>query len=282
MKRSRIIGFTVCLLLSASPWRVLGREPIEKNRALVLKKLQTLGGPEHQEILRACKAEDWRCKVESIEAAALEHVFPKFAFHSVRFAQYPVGFAPPPPLSASNIFVVSPAQTVSYFSDKTALEQFFRSSAMPTPNPAGARETILAWLRLSQELHQDGMFQFAIPQDSLKITESPAGIVATGKAVVENSGGGNLGEVVATLELDKVGKLLRAREESSLKAGIRPICQATKLLDTDPIVRRMAEQDIHIMGSDAKPYLDYQRTKASPELRAAIDRAWARILADGR
>jgi hypothetical protein len=39
--------------------------------------------------------------------------------------------------------------------------------------------------------------------------------------------------------IDKVDAWLREQ----LRAGPRPICQATKLLDRDPIVRRMAEQD---------------------------------------
>jgi len=64
--------------------------------------------------------------------------------------------------------------------------------------------------------------------------------------------------------------------------GVRPICQATKLLDCDPLVGRMAEQDILVMGSLAKEYLDEQRAKAKPELRQAIDLIWQRIVKEGR
>jgi hypothetical protein len=60
---------------------------------------------------------------------------------------------------------------------------------------------------------------------------------------------------------------------------MRPICQATKLLDPDPIVRKMAEQDLLIMGAAARDYLLEQRAKAGPELQAAIDRIWERMLA---
>jgi hypothetical protein len=67
-----------------------------------------------------------------------------------------------------------------------------------------------------------------------------------------------------------------------LKPGPRPICQATKLLDADPVVRRMAEQDLLVMGRAARPYLDEQRAKAAPELQKAIDRVWERICADDR
>ena len=43
----------------------------------------------------------------------------------------------------------------------------------------------------------------------------------------------------------------------------------------------MAEQDILVMGKSAKAYLDEQRAKAEPELKAAIDRVWRRILDEG-
>ena len=69
---------------------------------------------------------------------------------------------------------------------------------------------------------------------------------------------------------------------SKLKPGPRPICHATKLLDPDPVVRAIVEQDLLIMGRAAKPYLDEQRAKASPELQQAIDRIWQRILNEGR
>src|SRR5205085_1021891 len=66
------------------------------------------------------------------------------------------------------------------------------------------------------------------------------------------------------------------------RPGPRPICQATKLLDPDPVVRRMAEQDLLIMGRAVKPYLDEQRARAEPGLRKAIDRLWQRILDEDR
>jgi hypothetical protein len=39
-----------------------------------------------------------------------------------------------------------------------------------------------------------------------------------------------------------VGTLVNVLEKSALRPGVRPICQATKLLDRDPIVRRMANR----------------------------------------
>src|SRR5205823_10311831 len=94
--------------------------------------------------------------------------------------------------------------------------------------------------------------------------------------------GGGQGQIEMTMNFDRLGNFVRVQESSTVRPGVRPICQATKLLDRDPIVRRMAEQDILVMGRAAKPYLDEIRAKARPKLRQAIDRIWQRILDEGR
>ena len=83
------------------------------------------------------------------------------------------------------------------------------------------------------------------------------------------------------MDFDSDGVLVGVSETRDVRPGVRPICQATKLLDADPLVRRMAEQDILVMGKSAKAYLDEQRAKAKPELRAAIDHIWKRIVDEG-
>jgi hypothetical protein len=93
--------------------------------------------------------------------------------------------------------------------------------------------------------------------------------------------GGNGGQVEATLVFDGAGKLASARQTAKLRQGNRPICQATKLLDADPIVRRMAEKDILVMGRAARDYLVEQQKMASPALKKAIDRVWKRIVDEG-
>ena len=80
-----------------------------------------------------------------------------------------------------------------------------------------------------------------------------------------------------TLTFDQSGKLTRVQQTNKVKPGVRPICQATKLLDADPLIRAMAEQDLLVMGRAVKPYLDEQRAKARPELQKAIDHIWQRI-----
>ena len=95
--------------------------------------------------------------------------------------------------------------------------------------------------------------------------------------------GGN-GWVEVAMTFDEQGKMEAdsLRAAADLHPGPRPKCHATKPLDPDPIVRKIVEQDLLIMGRYAKPYLDEQRAKASPELQRAIDRIWQRIERDER
>ena len=92
-----------------------------------------------------------------------------------------------------------------------------------------------------------------------------SGTEAKGKAVVAPAGG-NRGEIIATLHFTSNGELTSVKEERNVQTGIRPMCQATRLLDSDPIVRAMAAQDLLIMGRAAMPYLREQRGTAQPEL----------------
>ena len=89
---------------------------------------------------------------------------------------------------------------------------------------------------------------------------------------------GGEGAITARMAIDFMGLLQYVTEEYELIEGIRPICQSTKLLDPDPIVRKMAEQDLLAMGYKAKDYLFSQRKTASPELQKAMDAIWERIV----
>ena len=113
---------------------------------------------------------------------------------------------------------------------------------------------------------------------TLKVADEKGVRTALGSSSVTQGG---KGELTATLTFDADGRLTRVSEDSAIKPGVRPICQATKLLDADPLVRRMAEQDLLVMGRACKEYLDEQHAQASPELRQAIDRVWKRIVEEG-
>jgi hypothetical protein len=222
-----------------------------------------------------------RGEVIPLAEAAIEQAFPGYRFYVLRFRRYPVAVLPPASLEASNVFVVKPDGSVARLADTRALEAFFQSALAPVTTDADAKEAARAWLRLVEEFHQDGFLQFSIPDATLQAGPTlGGGHEATGKAIVASQGG-NLGEVTSLLTFDSAGRLVRASATARIKRGIRPICQATKLLDPDPVVRRMAELDLLVMGRAAKPYLDEQRAIASPELRDEIDRVWQQILREG-
>jgi hypothetical protein len=212
----------------------------------------------------------------------LGRTFAGHRFYVLRFRQYPIAVLPPAPLRTNNVFVVKPDGSVGHLADVAALEAFFRAKLPPVTTTAEATGSARAWLLLVQEFHQDGFLQFSIPGESVNIVSMPSGgREVTAKAVVMPHGG-NQGEIVASLTFDGHGKLVTLSESANIKRGIRPICQVTKLLDPDPIVRAMAEQAILVMGRTAGEYLDEERARATPELREAIDRLWRRILEEDR
>jgi hypothetical protein len=204
--------------------------------------------------------------------------FPEHRFFALIFRQYPVARITPEPLKPQNVFVIQKEGKVQHLTGIKPLEKFFRSKLALVQDAESARESAGAWLRLSEEFKQDGFFKFSIPQDSLTVQKLRSGVKASGKVIVTQGGSG---EIRVALRFTAEGKLAEVEEDNTVKAGVRPICQATKLLDPDPIVRLMAEKDILVMGRAAKEYLDEQRAKASPQLRQAIDRIWQRIVAEG-
>jgi peroxiredoxin len=208
----------------------------------------------------------------------LSRTFPEHRFFALIFRQYPVARITPEPLKSQNVFVIQKDGNVQHLTGIKPLEEFFRSKLALVLDAQSARESAGAWLRLSEEFKQDGFFKFSIPQDSLIVQKLKSGLKASGKAVVTQGGSG---EIRASLSFTTEGKLAQIEEANTVKAGVRPICQATKLLDPDPIVRLMAEKDLLVMGRAAKEYLDEQRAKASPQLKQAIDRIWQRIVAEG-
>jgi hypothetical protein len=219
-------------------------------------------------------------KLTYIEDPALGRVLPGHAFFGVLFRQFPVGRVPPPGLGTSNVFVVNPAGKVEVLATPKQLENFYKDQLMPAKTEARMKDSARAYLRLLEEVRQDGFYKFKLDDDSTKVMENKAG-GKVARAVATVMAGGS-GKIDARLIFNRRGKLTGVSEDSKITPGPRPICQATKLLDADPVVRKMAEQDLLIMGRAAKGYLDEQRAKASPELRKAIDRLWKRILDEDR
>jgi hypothetical protein len=218
-------------------------------------------------------------RVGELTADGMGAAFPNHVMFSVIFPQYPIARIAPPPLSSANVVAVPKKDGKPVpITDAKVLEKFFKENARAVKTGDEAVTAITAWSRVAAELNQDGFYKFTVKDEGAALKGDT--ITAIGVAKVDPAGG-NKGEVKATLTF-KDGKLATAETKANLTAGIRPICQATKLLDPDPIVRAMAEQSIRVMGSAAKPYLDEQRAKATPELKAAINRMWAQIQKEGR
>jgi hypothetical protein len=215
-----------------------------------------------------------------VTAQSSEAVKKTFADHQlviVRFRQFPVARVMPEGLSASNIFAVNKDGKIEHFKDTAALQKFFQAHAPKAKDEKGAKAVLGAWMALTQEYHQDGMFKFEV-QDKQFAVAQDVGLNARGRLIV--MAGGN-GDLVAELNFDKDGKISKVVEKAAIRPGPRPICQATKLLDPDPLVRRICEQDLLIMGLSARDYLVEQRESANPQLRDAIDQLWRKIQANG-
>jgi hypothetical protein len=234
---------------------------IEKAQKQIKEELTKLKGAEGQ--------------VRQVEADVLGHVFPDYLFFSVLYRQFPVAHLPPSPLKGSNLFAIPKGEgKPRLLTDAKELETFFRATLKPVKGADQAKDAARAWLHLSPTFLQDGYYKFSLVDESIRVTEQKVGMKVSGKVVVMEGGSGTID---LTAAFDGAGKLASVDQVLKVRRGPRPICQATKLLDPDPIVRRMAEQDLIVMGSAAKSYLDEQRARASAELRRAIDRIWERI-----
>ena len=204
--------------------------------------------------------------------------FPRFSFFGVIFRKYPVAVLCPQTqdLKCSNVFFVKGGR-VDFAATIPDLKFFFSAELDAAPSETAAADAASTWLRFSEELKQDLFYTFSAPEISYMPREDVTRV--RGHAAVM---AGGEGQIDVLITLGAAGSLVQIYEKSALRPGIRPICQATKLLDRDPIVRRMAEQDVVVMGRAAKPYLDQVRATARPKLQQAIDRIWQRILDEGR
>ncbi len=246
-------------------------------RAGIKKYLKTLPFPKGRPVLS-------RGKLTYLDQAALKETFPGEVFYVLRFPQWPLPLDPPPPLASNNIFVISATQKKGGAAPLTTGEQL--KTLMTTSNLRGQSEQdkkriLEAGLLLAQELAQDGMYQFKLNGQSLKVSKDGKGSLAQGQIDVIPQGG-NSGNLTATARFNENGTLTDFSSRQNLQEGMRPICQSTKLLDPDPIVRKMAEKDLLIMGRRAEEYLMWQKEQVSPELKEAIDKIWARIQAENR
>jgi hypothetical protein len=219
--------------------------------------------------------------VEVITDKATNATFSKATFVVVRFRQWPTAVRPPEKLKSQNVFAVTGPQSAEQLASTADLEKFFRAKTGPIKGPGQAKTILMAWLRLSQELVQDGFYTFEPPSD-IKVNASAAGLAVSGEVQVKPERG-NKGSLQAVLVFEtSTATLSKVTETNKVVRGVRPRCQATRLLDPDPVIRAICEDDLLVMGLAAREYLQEQRAQASPELRRALDRIWQRILDEGR
>jgi|GEM_PF-586529 len=216
-----------------------------------------------------------------VRSDALKEIFSNRLFYMLRFRVWPVGFDIPEPMKSNNLFVVDSKGRLVLVTDSEQLKSLFKTSASQVKDDKTARLALRAWLELSSELNQDGFLRFSIDDTAIDARIVGSGLVAHGKALVQPRGGDE-GFLSATLTFDNEGRLESSEEKREVKAGMRPICQSTKLLDPDPVVRQMARRDLLILGRRAGPYLIEQRKKVSPELQKAIDDIWLEIVRENR
>jgi len=236
---------------------------VKKAVAAVEKHLAELGSREANII--------WK------DEPAVLATFPDHTFVIARYRIYPVARILPRGLSPSNIFAVPKDGKVEHLANIKSLEKFFGANAKNLADKSKMQDALAGWLTLTQEFHQDGFFKFEVLNKEFSVDTKGDNFEVRGRALV--TGGGN-GEIAATAQFAK-GQLTNVVERTKIIPGPRPRCQATKLLDADPIVRKMAEDDLVFMGMPARAYILEQRGKAGPELRDAIDRLWERIVKNG-
>ncbi len=207
---------------------------------------------------------------------SLTKLFPDYAFQSRAVVPMPVARSSGPE-NSGHVYAIDRKDAVEDLTNTEALKGWFGKHLGAVKDEATAKTVMRAWMACLPSLVADSMYQFVLAEDTLVVEKTEKGLKVSGRLDV-TPGAGNRGTVSATLTFDAEGKLGPVSQEVNLKPGIRPVCQSTKLLDPDPIVRRMAEDSLMIMGTEAFPYMIDQRSRSGPELQAAIDRMMERII----
>jgi len=157
-------------------------------------------------------------KVAPVDDAAIRTVFPGEHFYTVRFMRYPRAQLPPDPLRLDNLIRVKPDGSVERIEDLAGLTKWLKKHLPPIQDEVHAREAMLAGLRLAEEFHQDGGYQFDVPEQSVMVTHQGDHVVASGKAVVTEGG---KGEITLTLTVDASGKLIAVEPGGHVRPDVR-------------------------------------------------------------
>jgi hypothetical protein len=272
MQYSPLVGALITAGALACASQDTNKKELTKESAAAQKKVE-----EH---LATLKAQGAKTVVIS-DTPELGKFFPNYQFVSVHFAEFPVARKPPEPLKSRNVFALSPDSKLQQLTEVKELENLFKT-VVQINNTTPPEEPVAAWFRLSQEFRQDGYFKFTLDKKKVRVNQRGTDVELTGELQVVPEMG-NKGSLEVAITFDpNTGKVTKVQETGSVQAGIRPRCQASRLLDPDPVIRAICEQDLLVMGRAAEEYLMEQRGKAGPALREAIDRVWRQIVAENR
>ncbi len=212
-----------------------------------------------------------------VKCDELSALLPKSSFFSLWFPQYPVAVEPSAPLKPTNVFVVT-GEEVAHLRSAADIGKHLQDCLGPVRDEATVRQAAVALLILFQELKQDGFFEFARPKITLE--SNGEGMNALGEVeVVEKRG--DKGRLTVRISCAD-GRIDTVKLNGQLSPGIRPRCQATRLLDPDPVIREIMRRDLIVMGSRAEHYLVAQWRKAGPRLKKELEKIWRQIVAEGR
>jgi hypothetical protein len=217
--------------------------------------------------------------IQHIDNEAAEYILPGYTFFIIYLIQFPIAMAEPDEqLGTHSIVAIDEEAGVYHIPDEDHLQTFYLQHQVVILTAEERILGIKAWLGLSQEFKNDGYYTFNISDDDITMEQLFGDYVEWRVTGISRVISGGEGLITADAILGIDGMLAIVNEEYELIAGVRPICQSSKLLDSDPVVRKMAEQDLLAMGYSAEQYLISRRATASPEIKEAIDRIWERII----
>src|SRR5437764_115911 len=122
-----------------------------------------------------------------IKDEAIDRAFPGQTFFAVIFRQFPVARLAPEPLKSSNLYAVDGDGKVVLINSIDSLKAYFNKGQFGAKEDA-KKDVVRAYLRLVQELHQDGFYKFKTEDDSLKVE----GDKASGKVMLTGGGNGDI------------------------------------------------------------------------------------------
>lgn len=152
-----------------------------------------------------------RLQIQSLQSGDLRKVFDRCEFLLLRYPRYPVEVVPVDPLRANNLFAVCDGK-VTRISDDTELKNFFLEHFSVSVNAEIRAAGVRGWLRLVQELHQDGFVQFESPSIKAGDLRFEGAVKAT-----EGSGEGSLRVIMEFTG----GKLSKLSSEGNIVPGTR-------------------------------------------------------------